>query len=180
MFTVRCCLKVFCMQDGMISIISFQSHNFPEISLPHVIISKETRYKNQVLLKMNNMKHWTFTQIIYNYSVHSYFSSYIYGVLIIAVMTPVSMIKINIVCLSPGQVAQLVGASSHAPKGGGFDLWSGHIGEAIDGCLSLISLSMFLSLSPFLSLNWIDTSLGEDLKKKNSLLDHVEVSARPI
>ena len=27
----------------------------------------------------------------------------------------------------PGQVAQLVGASSHMPKGCGFDLWSEHM-----------------------------------------------------
>lgn len=43
------------LQDGMISVISFQSRNFPEISLLHIIISKETRHKNQVLLEMNDM-----------------------------------------------------------------------------------------------------------------------------
>ena len=88
-----------------------------------------------------------------------------------------------------GWVAQLVGASSHTPKGCGFnswsgylgcalDPWSGHIQEATYWCFSLISVFLFLSLSIFslslpLSLKSINISLGEDYgKKTNSQLSH--------
>ena len=44
----------------------------------------------------------------------------------------------------PGQVAQLVGASSPTPKGCGFDPWPGHIWEATDGCFLHVDDSLSL------------------------------------
>ena len=52
----------------------------------------------------------------------------------------------------PGQVAHLFGALSHLPQGCRFDPQSGCRWEAIDGCLSLTS--MFLPLSLPLSLKY--------------------------
>ena len=52
----------------------------------------------------------------------------------------------------PGRVAQLVGASACAPKGHGFDPWSGHVWETANGCLSLTAMFLPFSPSPFLSL----------------------------
>ena len=59
-------------------------------------------------------------------------------------------------CKSPGQVAQLAGASSHTPKGCGFNSQSRHIlrfgfnpptgYKATDQCFSLIWIFLFLSL----------------------------------
>ena len=79
----------------------------------------------------------------------------------------------------PGWVAWLVGVSSHALKGRGFDSrsghtpglrvqsWSGGAQEATDGCFSLTS--MLLSLSLPLSLVSITVASGEDLKSRNSI-----------
>ena len=50
----------------------------------------------------------------------------------------------------PGQVAQLVGASSCIPKCHVFDPWSGRIQESTDLCFSLKSMFLFLSPSPSL------------------------------
>ena len=47
----------------------------------------------------------------------------------------------------PGGVAQLVGPSSHTPKGCRFDSWSGHGQEATGRCFSLTSMFLPLSLS---------------------------------
>ena len=82
-------------------------------------------------------------------------------------------------CLS--RVAQLVGVSTHTPKGYGFDPWWGHISRL--QFLSLVrtctggNRSMFLwyinvclsvcpSLSPFFSLKSINRSFIKDLKKR--------------
>ena len=71
---------------------------------------------------------------------------------------------------SPGPVAQLVGVSSHAPKGCGFNSRSGHIPRvwvwSLVGAHSGGSQACFsLCLSLLLSLKAINISLGEDLKK---------------
>ena len=88
---------------------------------------------------------------------------------------------------SPGQVAELVGASSHASKGCRFDSWSGHIprlwvqspvgahrAQPVDislshWCFSLSPSLTFFLLSQYLSLHLslksINISMGEDLKK---------------
>ena len=67
---------------------------------------------------------------------------------------------------SPGQMAQLLGASSHTPKGWGFDPWLGRLLEATDGCFSFTLT--FLSLPTPLSQKSINISLVEDLKKKRN------------
>ena len=87
------------------------------------------------------------------------------------------------ITLNIGQVAQLVGVSSHTPKGCGFksqsghisrllgDLWSRFIQEATDWCFSFTSmflLSLCLSVPPLihllLSLKSTNIFLGEDYK----------------
>lgn len=85
----------------------------------------------------------------------------------------------KIISYCPGQGAQVVGSSSHAPKsceldpdqgtclGCSFDSRLGPVQEATDWWFSptLMSLCLFLSLSPFpLSLNSINIPSGEDSK----------------
>ena len=67
-------------------------------------------------------------------------------------------------------LAQLVGASSHMPKGCGFDPLLGCLWEATNWSFSLcLSLSPSISLSPRLYkfLKLIHISLGEDLWEKS-------------
>ena len=65
---------------------------------------------------------------------------------------------VSILGLRPGQVTQLVGASSHTPKGAGYNLVRAHTG----GNRSVF-LSFSLSHLPLpLSLKSINILLGED------------------
>ena len=78
----------------------------------------------------------------------------------------------------PGRVPQLVRASSYTPKGCTFDSWSGHIPRlrvwSQVGVHTGSNWSMFFShIDVYLSLslkNSMNISLGEDLKKKETLL----------
>ena len=67
--------------------------------------------------------------------------------------------------VGPGQVAHLVGISSHLPKACGFDSQSGHIPRL---WVQPPSQGVYKRQlwSTFLSLKSINISLGEDLKKK--------------
>ena len=79
--------------------------------------------------------------------------------------------------ISTGQVAQLVGALSHTPKGCRFDPWSGHIPklwlwssvgvQLIDVSLSHRCFSPSGSPPPYSLSKSMNRSLGEDLNKRN-------------
>nr|KAF6300571.1 hypothetical protein mMyoMyo1_009045 [Myotis myotis] len=76
----------------------------------------------------------------------------------------------------PGQVAQLVGALSQAPKGCGLDSQSGHIPRVADwipgwGTYRRQLIDVDVSLSLPRSLKSINISLGKDFKK-NYYVDH--------
>ena len=82
----------------------------------------------------------------------------------------------NICC--SGQVAQLLGALCHTPKGCRFDSLAGHVWEATNGCFSLtlmfpsLSLSLSFSLSNQFKKHFLRRGVKKFLKEKPDAVGH--------